>query len=135
MNSKKIRKKCIIDKYTQPIYIPNNIYVCKNYTKKDLDKLFEFTDHSSIYLEDDSNIASVCYGVVDKKNDIQCIVVLLNISYGKEYKEINTIAHEAFHVAYRLLETCGAPLDDSTNECYAYLVGWAAECIYKTAIK
>ena len=132
---KKNKKKCIIDKYTQPIYNPHNIYVCKNYTKKDLDKLFEFSDNSSIYLEDDPNIASVCYGVIDKKDNIQCIVILLNVDYGKEYKSINTISHEAFHVAYRILDYCGVELTNSSNECYAYLAGWAAECIHKTAIK
>ena len=39
-------------------------------------------------------------------------------------------AHEGFHAAYFMLEVgVKIPLSDTSNEAWAYLIGWIAECI------
>lgn len=39
-------------------------------------------------------------------------------------------AHEGFHAAYFMLEVgVKIPLSDTSDEAWAYLIGWIAECI------
>ncbi len=41
-------------------------------------------------------------------------------------------AHEAFHAAVMMLDVgVHIPLNESTEEAYAYLIGWIADCIDK----
>lgn len=135
------KRKTIIDKYIQPIYVPHILYVCKNYTKDKIDKLFEFVDGSSIFVDNKGTyMATTCYGVKEKATNKLCIVVLLEECVSSKYKkdkdEVNsTVAHEAFHVADEILKYCEISLDEGSKEAYAYMVGWAAECIFKTVAK
>ena len=40
------------------------------------------------------------------------------------------MAHEAFHTAIMMLDVgCHIPFTDSTEEVYAYLIGWIVECM------
>lgn len=139
MNKKK--NKIIIDKYIRPIYIPHILYVCKYYTKEDIDKMFEFTDGTSIIEEETGQYsATTCYGVRDKATKKLCIVVLLSEELTKHIRKNkeevwNTCSHEAFHVADEILRYCDIQLCDGSKESYAYMVGWAAECIFKTVAK
>ena len=131
------KKKNIVKQYTQPIYIPNDLYVCMHCTKEYIDKLFEFSDGTSIVEQEDSYLATTCYCVKDKKAGKLCTVVLLHDSMFKDLKKdkfglYDTCAHESFHVADEILRFCGVTLTDSSKECYAYLTGWAAKCIFKT---
>jgi hypothetical protein len=45
---------------------------------------------------------------------------------------VNTIAHEAFHIANGVLDDVGMKLCENSEEGYAYLIGWVAEQIEKT---
>ena len=48
----------------------------------------------------------------------------------------NTIPHEATHVTDYIFDSLGLSADVfSRNECYAYLLGWAASCISSSVIK
>lgn len=129
------KKKMIVDKYNTVYCF--DMYVVLNPNKAELDKRFEWLcDHSSIY--DESNIklsAYSCIGVIDKSNGRQCFVVIINELGVDELYDINTIAHEAFHVTMDLLNTCRLPYSDDSCEAYAYLLGYLTECIYKTAKK
>lgn len=132
-------KKKIIDKYTQPIYVPNTLYVCRHCTKEDLDKMFNYTDaeESSIYEDTDSYSGLTCYGVKDKTTGNLCIVILLadELDENDMKDNINIIAHESFHAAHRILQYCSINLSDETAECFAFMVGWCAECVFKTMSK
>lgn len=39
------------------------------------------------------------------------------------------IAHEAFHATRFMMNQLAMPLDDCSDEAWAYLIGWIAECI------
>jgi hypothetical protein len=42
------------------------------------------------------------------------------------------MAHEALHAAVMMLDVgCNIPLNDSTEEAYAYMIGWITDCIDK----
>lgn len=131
-----IKKKNTLKKYSQPIYIPHNLYVAANYTKSYIDKLFEFSDGRSIIPEhEELYTATTCYGVREKKTKKRCIVVLLHTEFLNSLKSdkseaISTISHEAFHVASEILRSSDINLTESSEESYAYLTGWAAMCIF-----
>lgn len=139
MKSKNNKKKNnIIRKFEQPVFIPKTLYVCKYCTKEFMDKHFEYPDHSSI-VEDNNDCytATTNYGVRDKATGKYCIVVQLHESIVDNIKndaeEVwSTCTHEAFHVADEILRYCDVTLSDSSKETYAYMVGWAGVCIFKT---
>ena len=134
-----MNKKSIIDEYIDPIFRPTKLVVCKYTTEEQINKLYKTVDGDKI--EDLADYdASTIYGVVDKSGKYGVIIVYLNdvIFDKKQYtvpEAINTLAHEALHVAFRISDHNGFSLDYSTNEVFANLVGWATECIYKTYIK
>lgn len=49
----------------------------------------------------------------------------------KSEEDISTLAHEAFHAAYDILKRVGIPLSSSSEEAYAYLIGYITEQVLK----
>lgn len=138
--NKKKKNKLVIDVYEQPIYIPNRLYVLKNYSQEDIDKLFEYDNGEQINLERLNFKAVTIHGCVEKKTDQYCIIVLLSESLLKEAKKnivdgINVCAHEAFHAVYSILDWSNVELGNDSNETFAFMTGWATKCIYKTLKK
>lgn len=134
-NNKK--KKFIIDKYTQSVYPIQNLYICKNYTQKDIDKYFRYTDNCKLDL--DFSADAICYtGVADKDNKY-CILVLLNdclFDAKTEYYLERVCAHEAIHAALYMYKYMGQKVSyDNCNEPFAYLNEYIFDCILKTAKK
>lgn len=139
--SKTNKNKLVLDVYEQPIYIPNKVYVLKNYTQKDIDKYFEYADGDSINLKDMNEFKALTIsGCVEKKTGRYCIIVLLSEALVTEFKKdipegISVCAHEAFHSASRILEWCHIKLAEESEETYAFMVGWATKCIFNTLKK
>lgn len=128
------KKSIIVDKY--PTIYSWDIYVIVNPNKIDIDKLFEWKeDHSTIYDEEIQKLTAVtCTGVWDKKNNKQCMVIIITSLKDDEYN-INTYAHEAFHASMDILESCHVKYSEDSCEAFAYMVGYVTECIYKTVKK
>lgn len=126
--------KSIIDKYSTVYCF--DIYVVINPNKAELDKQFKWAeDDSSLYSDDYNKLtAYTCIGVIDKSNNRECIVVILNSLQDDEWN-INTFAHEALHVTMAILNSCKVGYSEESEEAYAYLTGYITECIYKTAKK
>ena len=133
-----MKNKQIINKYVEPIFSSNTIYIIKNANIDSLVKLFdykdakpnEFKNNLEEYIDQYEGITY--YGVIEKKTGKYVILIILNP--GDKYKPsiINTIAHESLHAAFRMMEYNAIDLDKSTNELFANLVGWITECCYKT---
>jgi len=89
-------------------------------------------------LEDNSEYPAMVYRVYDKKTELATNLVVLNTKLIKSEQTVDKLAnieivsHEAYHVAYNILEYCNIPLNEYTDEVVAYLVGWISKCIYKT---
>lgn len=133
-----MNNRMILDKYTQPIYVPKDLYVCVNPNFNKLKTLFKFSDDYDIERDFEGSNGMTFYLIKNVKEDRLCILVILNMKSLSEYdtdQAINTIAHEAFHVAHETLNYCGVEFTANANETYAYFIGWAAQCIYKTYIK
>ena len=134
---KKNNKKSIIDVY--PTFYDVDIVVANKYTTiKDINKRYKTVEGSDF--EDDNSIAFTDIGY-DRKTDKAVIIVKYNHDskikgIDKKVDLINTCAHEALHVCMKIYSKIGEKVyQDDSNELFAYLLGWVAECIYKTLTK
>lgn len=135
--NKNSKKKFIIDKYIQKVYPIQNIYVCKNYTQKDIDKHFKYPDGCKLNI--DVNADAFCFtGIVNKDNKY-CILILLNDYLFDTKQECyleKVCAHEATHASLYMYSYMGQNVSyDDSNEPFAYLNEYIFECILKTAKK
>lgn len=121
----------MIDKYEQPIY-PFELYVAID---NDLEKILsEFTDFNGV----SSNITTDCswkhsdavvyYEILNKNTNSNSYLV----AFSKE-PDIPLVAHEAFHVLFRVYEFIGET--KLANEASAYLLEWIVKCITNTITK
>lgn len=46
------------------------------------------------------------------------------VFWFKDKRDLKTIAHECFHATYHIMEHIDVPLNDSTEEMFAYYLGW-----------
>ena len=137
----KNNKKLVVDKYTQPIFIPNDLYVVKNYTKEDIQKLFIWQDDVEVeereIMDGQGVTCAFMYRKGDKNKNL-CVVLLLNTlecNLSNPEDAINIIGHEAHHATYDILDYCSIKLTDDTTEVYSFLNGWITQCAYKTYMK
>lgn len=73
-------------------------------------------------------IASIadCYHKLDKQSGVMCLI------WKKHEMRKDIMAHEASHIASLIFEKLGIEIDGfygSSNEPFAYLVGWVVRCI------
>lgn len=132
-------KKKIIDKYYSPIYQIYLVVANKYVTLQDLQKQYIHVDGIEI---DESILDSLAatWCCKDKKTGASCIIVKYNKDTSrkdidKKIDFINTVSHEATHVALDIYESIGQNVCYCSTEPFCYLQGWAAECIYKTLTK
>lgn len=111
----------MIHEFNPQIY-PRLLWVCFKATKEELESKFKFAGPIEDYWYKEGVTTSKCY---DKETKLGGILVWT----GKSKISINHLAHEATHVAENIFEYIGE--EKKTDECFAYLVGWSAECIEK----
>ena len=139
-NKSKKKLKSVIDCYKQPIYVPETLYIIKNTTKEQIDKLFEWKDDKSSIIEgNEDKYDAITFGFpYSKKDKKTCVVVVIHDNLVKEKDklyQINVCAHEALHAAQDILEYCNITLNRETSETYAFMVGWVTQCMYETLMK
>lgn len=132
-----------IDKY-DPVIYPILLWVTNSI--EDLDEVFIFCDITDFNKEnpnaycglieeyESGTINAVTMPVIHKNTGKAGVLVVI---FGLDDKELsNTIPHEATHVTDYIFDSLGLSADVfSRNECYAYLLGWAASCISSSVIK
>lgn len=127
-------KKKIIDKY-DPIIYPRILYVCKNVTLKDLRDRFTTRDGREIDSEWDPEEEVFTFYGKEKKTNENVLICCFGYKYKTTADMISDIAHEAEHVKQSIFDDIGLPTTTDSQEADAYLVGWAAKCMYITLIK
>lgn len=128
------KQKKIIDKY-DPIIYPRVLYVCKNVTLKDLRERFTNRNGSEISDKWNPEEETFTYYAVDRKTDDWVIVVCMGYKHKNTADYVEDTCHEAEHVKQSIFEDIGLPTTIDSQEADAYLVGWAAKCIYTTLMK
>lgn len=130
----KKKQKKMIDKY-DPVIYPRLLYVCKNCTLKDLRDRFTTRKGLEISDEQDPSNETFTFYAIDKKTKDWVILVCIGYKSDSMEDYISDICHEAEHVKQSIFEDIGLPTTVDSQEADAYLVGWAAKCIYTTFIK
>lgn len=132
-----------IDKY-DPVIYPRLLWVTNSI--EDLDEVFIFCDITDFNKEnpnaycglieeyESGTINAVTMPVIHKNTGKAGVLAVI---FGLDDKELlNTIPHEATHITDYIFDSLGLSADVfSRNECYAYLLGWAASCISSSVIK
>lgn len=135
-------KKSIVDTYYCDVY-GFYLVVANKYTTVDqLKKKYIYHDGSELdvdnYMSEGLATTAMCK---DKKTNASVCLVKYNRdsdvkTVDKKTDFINTISHEATHVAiYIYYYFLDQKLNADSSEPFCYLQGWAAECIYKTLKK
>ena len=124
-------KEFIIDVYKKPIWIATDIEEAKKFFSKDYKErgcndhrwCIEGADAMTMDVYDNNhNVGILIYFDIDYINDI-----------GTGSNVVNVIAHESYHAADMLRTFLDLTYNgDADNEHIAYLVGYIAECCWKT---
>lgn len=131
-------KKSIIDVYTTIYYV--DIVVANKYTTLDeLKEQYTFSDGVELddTITDNQCSASTCKRISDNKD---CILIKYNkdsdiVGLDKTLDLINTVCHEAGHAVLDIYAHMGQSIEYNSSEPFCYLLGYIAECIYKTLKK
>lgn len=130
--------KSIIDTYTTIYYV--DIVVANKYTTiEELKQLYTYCDGAELddRVTDCECTTSACTRISDNKN---VILVKYNRDSAvkgtnKQLDLINTAAHEAGHVVLDIYDHMNQQVCNCSPEPFCYLLGYVAECIYKTLKK
>ena len=130
--------KSIIDTYTTIYFV--DIVVANKYTT--LDELKELYTYSDGVELDDAVMNSMCTtSTCIRKSDNKSVVL---IKYNKDsdikginktLDLINTVCHESGHAVLDIYEHMNQNVCNCSSEPFCYLLGYVAECVYKTLTK
>lgn len=142
MNSKTVQKstkkwkkyKQTVDYYDLPLY-HSRIAVVNNPDPQKISKQFGISKEQLEKDWEEGGTYGLSYGGGKDKKTGDYLQLILIFPHPDNLMLVNTCAHEALHAAQDILYDRGMKLCDDTHEAYAYLVGWIAMCIYKTATK
>jgi len=131
------KSRSIIDVYPT-IYCVDLVVANRYATVKQINNRYCTVDNKDF--EDSNAIAWTSVGY-DKKTNRAVVIVKycrdnVDKAVDKKIDFINTCAHEALHACMSIYSKIGEDVyKNDSNELFAYLVGWIAECIYKTWTK
>lgn len=128
------KKKPIIDKY-DPIIYPRLLYVCKNCTEEDINKLF--VGRGGEYIRLGNSYFMYTVPAINKKTNKYVVLVIIHDDVVKESIEdqVSYCAHEADHVNFSICDDIDLSIPTSAQEASAYLTGWGTKCIFTTLKK
>ena len=131
-------KNSIIDTY-ETIYSTDIVVANKYATLEQLKELYCYSDN--VELNDDILSGDATCSTCIRKSDNKP-VVLIKYNHDTKIKSmdkkidfINTICHEAGHAVLDIYERIGQNICFCTPEPFCYLLGYIAECAYKTLTK
>lgn len=131
--------KTRIDTYRIDIYDCDLVVANQYTTLEQLKEVYCFSD--GVELTEDILFGEASTSKCkDKKTGVYTILVKFNHHTNVKGKDkslnfINTVSHEATHVAMDVYELCNQNICFCSPEPFCYLQGWACECIYKTLKK
>lgn len=131
-------KKSIIDTYST-IYFVDIVVVNKYTTLDQLKELYVYSD--GLELDDSITSCDCTSSTCTRKSDNKSIILIKHnkdsniVGIDKTLDLINTICHEAGHAVLDIYEHMHQQVCNCSSEPFCYLLGYIAECIYKTLTK
>lgn len=130
--------KSIIDTY-KTIYLVDIVIANKYATLEELQELYTYSDGVEL---DEYIVNAQCTTSTCKRKSDNMDVILIKYNYDTKIKSINkkldfinTICHEAGHVVLDIYERINQNVCNCSPEPFCYLLGYVAECAYKTLTK
>ena len=134
----KKQKKAIIDTY-ETLYDIDIVVANRQVSLEKLQKLYTYGDGVMLdnFIIDALATTAVVKRISDNKT---CILIKDNKdsdvkSIDKKLDHINTIAHESLHAVLDIYDIIQQKVCTCTPEPMCYLIGYIAECVYKTLTK
>lgn len=134
----KKQKKAIIDTY-ETLYGIDIVVANRQVSLEKLQKLYTYSD--GVMLDDLVIDGLATTAIVKRISDNKtCILIKDNKdtdvkSVDKKLDYINTIAHESLHAVLDIYDIIQQKVCNCTPEPMCYLIGYIAECVYKTLTK
>ena len=126
------KKNMEIIEFNNCVY-PISLYIVTDPEMGEIaDKFYQMTQGGELTEFEIKNqrtpIASIadCYHKLDKQSGVMCLI------WKKREMKKDIMAHEASHIASLMFEKLGIEIDGfygSSNEPFAYLIGWVVRCI------
>ena len=128
-----------IDTYKCDIYSFSLVVANQYTTLEELQDKYSYCDGEELTDDILSGEASTSK-CMNKETNESVILVKFNHhtrvkGVDKTLNFINTVSHEASHVAIDVYELCDQNICFCSPEPFCYLQGWACECIYKALKK
>jgi hypothetical protein len=134
----KNKKKAIIDTY-ETLYGVDIVVANRQVSLDKLRKLYTYGDGVMLddFIADGLATTAIVKRISDNKT---CILIKDNKdtdvkSVDKKLDYINTIAHESLHAVLDIYDIINQKVCTCTPEPMCYLIGYIAECVYKTLTK
>lgn len=134
----KKQKKAIIDTY-ETLYGIDIVVANRQVSLEKLQKLYTYPDGVVLdnFIVDALATTAIVKRISDNKT---CILIKDNKdsdvkSIDKKLDYINTIAHESLHAVLYVYDIIEQKVCTCTPEPMCYLIGYIAECVYKTVTK
>ena len=134
----KKQKKAIIDTY-ETLYGIDIVVANRQVNLERLQKLYTYSDGVVLddFIIDGLSTTAIVKRISDNKT---CILIKDNKdsdvkSIDKKLDHINTIAHESLHAVLDIYDIIQQKVCTCTQEPMCYLIGYIAECVYKTLTK
>ena len=134
----KKKNKAIIDTYTT-MYNVDIVVANRQVNLEKLKSLYTYQDGVVLdnFILDGLATTAVVKRISDHKT---CILIKDNKdtdvkSIDKKLDYINTIAHESLHAVLDIYDIIGQKVCTCSQEPLCYLMGYIAECVYKTLTK
>lgn len=134
----KKQNKAIIDTY-ETMYCIDIVVANRYVSLEKLKKLFTYSDGVELDNFIVEGMATTCTArrISDNKT---CILIKDNAdsvvkSVDKKLDRINTIAHESLHAVLDIYDIIQQEVYKGSSEPMCYLIGYIAECVYKTLTK
>lgn len=134
----KNKKKAVIDTY-ETLYGVDIVVANRQVSLDKLRKLYTYGDGVMLddFIIDGLATTAVVKRISDNKT---CILIKDNKdtevkSIDKMLDYINTIAHESLHAVLDIYDIINQKVCTCSSEPMCYLIGYIAECVYKTLTK
>lgn len=134
----KKQKKAIIDTY-ETLYDIDIVVANRQVSLDKLRKLYTYADGVILddFIVDGLSTTAIVKRISDNKT---CILIKDNKdtdvkSIDKKLDYINTIAHESLHAVLDIYDIINQKVCTCSPEPMCYLIGYIAECVYKTVTK
>lgn len=114
-----------------PVILPRLLFVAYDCSRDEISERLKDYDNDSLLInpKDIEESEALTFTKVRGEDGSYGVLVWM---HDKSKIDVKHVAHEAVHAASAIMSQCGIRPDADNDETQAYLVGFCADCIWKT---